>query len=265
MGKKKRNQRKKTANQARQIGTVLVVSATLVAVAVLGFLGWQWQANLAFRGITVTGTQFADTTQVASLAGITADTMLFDIDPALVEDRAVRHPWVRAVNVTRQFSGLLEIAVEERTPTVLIMDAEGRPSHFLDAEGYAMPLAEGAVFDVPLVRGFREVYHPVRPVQDAAMLDLLTTLNQADASTDALLSEFVFEASGEVLLHTSPTLSGHSIPVRLGQSMFAEKLKRLHAFWHQAILAKQDTQFDSIDLRYRSQIVTQERTNPASG
>lgn len=249
----------------RRIGTVLVVSTTLVAVAVLGFLGWKWQANLAFRGITVTGTQFADTTQVASLVGITADTMLFDIDPTLVEDRAVRHPWVRDADVTRQFSGVLEIAVEERTPALLVVDAAGRPSHFLDAEGYAMPLAEGAVFDVPLVRGFREAYHPVRPVQDAAMQDLLATLDQVDASTDALLSEFVFETGGEVVLHTSPTLSGQSIPVRLGRVMFAEKLERLHAFWHQAILAKQDTQFDSIDLRYHSQIVTQERANPASG
>lgn len=266
MGKKqKKKQKAKAANRMRRIGMLFIVASTVSAVGVLAFLGWRWQANLAFQGIKITGAQFADTTEVASLAGIEVDTMLFDLDPALIEDRVVRHPWVQEANVTRLFSGTLRIAIDERTPVALLLDGNGRPNYFLDAEGYRMPLAKDAVFDVPLIRGFSEAYHPVRPIQNPSMQALLATLATIDLDTDALVSEFTFESNGEVVMHTAPTLQGHSIPVRLGRVDFAEKLGRLHAFWHQAILAKQDTQFDLIDLRFSSQIVTRERQTPSKG
>ena len=141
---------------------------------------------------------------------------------------------------------------------VLVLDERGRPDHYLDRAGFAMPAVPGALYDVPLLRGLRERAHPVRPLQDPRARALLLALADVDAQTDALVSELEMEPSGEVVLHTTPVGARGSIAVWLGHDDFAEKLARLRAFWHQAVLPQPGKTFTLIDLRFNSQIVTRE-------
>ncbi len=255
------------ARQARRrLVRRIALGAIVLAVAALVGLAWRWQATLPLSGVAVGGTVWADSAEVVRLAAVEADTtvLLFDLDPALVADRVRRAPWVRDARVRRLPTGTLSIRVEEREPVALVLSADGRPSHFLDAEGYGLPLRPGAVYDVPLLRGAVPAYHPTRPVESAALLELLAALAEADATTDALVSEVVLGAGGDALLRTSPGGGHPSLPVRLGTGGYAEKLARLEAFWTQAVLSRPSTRFRTVDLRFDGQVVTHETTPEAA-
>jgi len=236
----------------------LLLALGVLGLGSLGVLGWQWMAALRCERIEIHGLHHADSTALLELAQVDTGMVLLDIDPVLVADRVRRHPWVRKARATRFPTGTLMISVWERAPVVLVLNGRGEPAHYLDRAGFSMPPTKGAVYDVPLLRGLRERTHPVRPLQDERIRALLAALADADAETDALVSELEVQCSGEVVLHTTPVGARGSIPVRLGREDFAEKLARLRAFWYQAVLPQPGKTFTLIDLRFDSQIVTRE-------
>lgn len=236
----------------------LLVGAVVLALAFLGLLGWRWMASLPLEQVAFSNVQHADTTALRELAQVDTIAYMLDVDPALVADRMQRHPWIASATASRLPTGTLSIEVQERMPVALVLDAQGRPDYFLDRDGFGMPLVAGAVYDVPLLWGFREKYHPLQPVEDAAVRDLLVALAEVDTATDALISELEIERSGEIVLRTTPIAERGSIPVSLGREDFANRLARLHTFWHRAVLTQPEKTFTLIDLRYNSQVVTRE-------
>jgi len=238
----------------------LLAGVAVLGLALLGLLGWRWMAALPLERVAFAHVQHADTTALLELAQVDTIEAMLDVDPALVADRVQRHPWVASASASRLPTGTLSIDVYERMPVALVLDARGRPDYFLDRDGFAMPLVEGAVYDVPLLRGFREKYHPVQPVQDAAVRELLEALANADDATDALISELDIQPSGEIVLRTTPVAGRGSLPVSLGREAFADRLARLRMFWHRAVLAQPEKTFTLIDLRYNGQVVTREET-----
>ena len=237
----------------RRAGAALL----LVGLAVGIWLGWRWQATLKLEAIEIAGAHRAVPDSLVALARVDTGMVLYDIDPAFVADRVRRHPWVRTAEATRLPTGTLEIRVTERVPAALVLSGEGVPSHYLDVQGYQMPLEKGAAFDVPLLRGTLPDYHPVRPVQDERLRSLLTVLAEVDRP---LVSGLEVGEKG-VTLHTTPTGVHGSVPVRLGEGAFRAKLDKLDAFWQQAVLTQPATQFERIDLRFHGQVVTEE-VNP---
>jgi hypothetical protein len=121
-----------------------------------------------------------------------------------------------------------------------------------------MPFLREAVFDVPLLSGLTETMHPTRPIEQEAVRELLQDLRGLAPEVDALVSSFEIDEGGGMRMHTSPKPGRGSIQVRLGWGAYDVKLSKLHAFWHQAVLPHQDVDFESIDLRFDSQIITRE-------
>jgi cell division protein FtsQ len=225
-----------------------------------GVLGWQWQARQPLVRIEVTGTQHADRDALVGLAGLDSSMTLYDIDPVIVADRVRRHPWVADARVWRLPNGTLSIRVEERQPALLVIDRRGRPERYLDPAGFQMPVVASAAYNVPLLRGLEEDYNPVQPVRQESLRELLAALPGLDPELDALISELEIRAPGEIWLYTPPLTDHDAIPVRLGRSGYAIKLQRLQAYWRQAVLPRPDKAFKMIDLRFDSQIITQEET-----
>ena len=229
----------------------------LVALALGLGAAWVWQRTLPFERVAVVGTAHAPVVEVERLVGAVPDSVaLYSLDPALLAGRAERHPWVRRAAVRRLPTGTLRVRVEERVPVALALDADGRPSHFLDADGYAMPPSASALYDVPVVRG-APGYHAVQPVDDPALRDLLVAFAQADDATLALVSEV--EWGGPVTLWTTPAGGHGSVPVRLGRGGdYGDRLRRLRAFWDQSVLPRPNTAVRLVDLRFDGQVVTRE-------
>ena len=247
------------AKPKRRFWRGVMLVALLLALGAAGLWARQWMGSLRVERLDVRGAAHAEPEALRALARVDSGAVLMDVDPALVADRLRRHPWVAAARVTRLPTGTLALAVTERTPVLLVLGRDGRPAYYLDPEGYAMPMAEGAAYAVPLLRGAVEKYHPVRRVQSETVRDLLAALARADAATDALIAEFELRGRDDLWLYTTPTGTRGALAVRLGRGGAAGKLARLRDFWQQAVISQPDKNFDLIDLRFDSQIVTQER------
>ena len=230
----------------------------LTTLASLGILGVKWLDGLVFRTISVKGNVYALTDELMEAARADTGMALFDIDPALIADRVERHPWVRKAEVTRLPPSTLLVNVKEREPVMLVIDEEGVPSTYLDVEGYTMPVTSTSTFDLPLLTGARLPMNPTQPIDSQEIASLLEAVKEIGPRTNALLSVFLMEPSGQVVLRTAPINDQGSIVVRLGRRDFDKKLRQLHAFWSEAIVTRPGTRYEWIDLRFGSQIVTRE-------
>ncbi len=226
--------------------------------------------TLPLRAVEIDGARRARPTELVRLAALPDTIVIADVNPRLVADRMQRHPWVRRAHVRRLPTGTLKVSVEERRPAALVMGADGRPRHYLDAEGFEMPLPvtpdgrPSAVYDVPLLSGAVPEAPTGRPVASAPLVELLGALAAAAPAVDALVSEVRLGRGGDAVLLTAP-VSGHpALTVRLGTEGFAERLVRLRAFYDQAVLPRPGHPFETIDLRFDGQIVTREGLGPGT-
>lgn len=243
---------------------LLLALVLLVALGALGGVGWRWLSGVTVSEVAVAGAEHAVPDSLVALAGVAVGDTLVHVDPVIAADRVRRHPWVETANVRRLPTGTVLITVDERTPVALALE-RGRPSHYLDRHGYGMPRVEGAAYDVPVLRGLGDAYHPVTPVQDSLALGVLDALARVDPETNGLVSDVELRG-GEAWVYTVPAGARGSIPVRLGSDDVAAKLRRLKAFWTQAVLPQPATRFQQIDLRFASQVITRETapTTPTS-
>lgn len=231
---------------------------TLVLIAAAGLFGWWWKDQIQVQKVNIEGLVHAEEEVVRQMIRVDSTLLFFQLDPLMIADRVRRHPWIEDAEVQRYPNATLQIRVTERTPAVLVVDASGTPERYLDAAGFQMPFLQGAVYDVPLLSGLAEPMHPTRPVTHPALLSLLQDISTVPDRVDALISAFELEEDGQISMFTTPKPGRGSIQVSLGRDHFDERLSRLYAFWHKAILAKEDVDFASIDLRFDSQIITQE-------
>ena len=237
---------------------LLGLGAVVGGVLVLGLLGWQWQSSVQVSRVTVTGVHHAPADTVRRLARVDSGAVMETIDGALVADRVARHPWVETAEVTKQrVYRTLQIAVTERVPAALVVDASGRPAYYLDRAGYAMPLPDSGAADVPLVRGLGAEYHPVRRVAPRALRATLTALPASGA--DPLVAELALRPDSSVRLVTAPIGPHGALPVRLGTGDIPAKLRRLRAFAEQILATETDRPVGEIDLRFDGQVVTREQ------
>ena len=241
----------------------LAGSALLVAgVGALGVLGWQWRAGAVVERVAVTGTQHAPPDTLRRLAQVDSGAAMGAVTPAFVADRVARHPWVASATVTPHWMyGTLTVAVTERTPAALAVDAQGRPAYYLDRAGYAMPAADSAGYDVPLVRGLEAEAPWGQPDTTAAPAPLRRVLAALPgAEVAGLVSEIEVGPEGQLRLVTTP-LDGHgTVSVRLGAGDLPRKLRTLRAVARQVLAPQPQASIHEIDLRFDGQVVT--RTQP---
>ncbi len=233
-------------------------TAVAAVVGTLSFAGWAWVDGMTVRKVVVEGARHADEETILALAAVDTSMRTLDVDPLVIADRAARHPWVRMCAVRRLPSGVVRIAVRERLPVALALTPDGRPTAWLDAEGYAMPLPKDAAWDVPLVWGAALPGNRTRPLDGTSLRELLPTLPQSELPPNALVSSFEVDSAGGIAMYASVPGRRDAIVVRLGDRGYAEKFRRLHAFWTQAVLPRPEKTFAAIDLRFDGQIVTQE-------
>ena len=233
--------------------TPLWVIVAVILTSGIGAYSFYWVKEEPCTRVEVRGLSAADTSEVLALAFPTNGVYKAD----LVADRIRRHPWVFWSAATCYPNGLLDVEVKERIPVLMVVDSEGRASHFMDSGGFMMPAREGQVFDVPLLRDQADTYHPVHPVEDPEIRALAGALAITDKETERLFSEFTVTPRG-ITLYTQPALTGESLEVWLGREQYATRFERFRAFWDQRVVAGAPRTYEWIDLRFEGQVVTSE-------
>ena len=241
---------------------IVMILLAVGSLATAGLLGWNWLNGLVCTSIEVADNIHTDASEVMAAARVDTGTALFAIDPELIADRVQRLPWVKGADVMRLPPGTLSIEIDERVPAALVIGRDGVPAALLDAEGYVLPITEHSTFDLPLITGARLPSNPAEPVQSLELRELLHSIAALEPETDVLISAFVIEPDGQISLRTVPIHDRGSLHVRVGRRDFDEKLAKLSAFWHQAVLTRPERDYDVIDLRFDSQIVTRESVDP---
>lgn len=243
----------------RLIARLLGVAVLAGAVVGMAWMGWRWQSNATVKRVAVTGTQHAPADTLRQLARVDTGMAMNGVSPRLLADRVTRHPWVQAVDVRlRHGAGTVELAVTERIPAALVMSASGRPAYYLDTTGHALPLTQGAAYDVPLVHGLHRDPHPTQPVAPAPLRTTLQAITQAE-DTEALVAAVVMHDDQRVQLLTEPIGAHGSLPVRVRPDDLPAQLRRLRAFAQQVLAPRPDAAIAEIDLRFDDQIVTREQ------
>lgn len=238
----------------------MAIIAAVIATALLifgGMFAWGFVNDLGVSHVIVSGHDHASEADLRALSGIDSTGALIAVNPDSVEARMASHPWVSEVSVRRWPTGRVDIRVTERMPVLLAIDSNGEPSAYLDAHGHVMPLVNGAVYDVPLLRADLRRLEREGVVNDAAVLDLAGAMSRLPREVTALLSDAEYR-EGEIWMRTLPAGDVGTLQVRLGRQGIESRLMRLHDFWHQAVLPRPDRRYSVVDLRFDSQIVTRE-------
>ena len=240
----------------------LVSGLLLILVLVAGgWTGWQWMQQVTVQEIRIRGNVNVSEQDVLDLIRTDTGAVMFDVNAVMLEDRVVRHPWIRQVDVARLPSGVLDVQVTERTPVAVLMGPDGRADYWVDAAGWRLPITPRARYDVPLIFAPDEEWHPMRPIENPSTRALIASIAAASPRMDALFSEFIWTDEGWELRLT-PVPPHEGIRVRVGHAGFDTTFDRLLAFWDQEVLQHRNKIYDLIDLRFDSQIIVEERPRP---
>ncbi|MBM4263791.1 MAG: FtsQ-type POTRA domain-containing protein [Deltaproteobacteria bacterium] len=205
----------------------------------------------AVRDIQVRGSEKVGGSEIVAMTGLRYGVNLWKVDAANIEQKVLRHPWVRRVLVRREFPHRVVIDVEERQPRAIValgklyyVDSDGLLFKEIDAvEKTSFPLLTGLRAD-ELAAGGPALR---KRVQEAMRLGELMT---RDARP---LSEIHFAGPEQVVIY----MTKYPIALRMGWGDWQNKIARLDrvlALWkgHEERLA-------SLDLSFRDQVVARLR------
>lgn len=176
---------------------------------------------------------------------------MWKIEPADIERKIAKHPWVRRVLVRREFPRRVVIEVEERAPKAIV--ALGK-LYYVDADGVVFKeVGAGESVNFPLLTGFRpeELSSPTpasrKRIQDAVRLGELM------AKDSHTLSEIHFDAPDRLVLYTT----AYPVALHMGWGDWDNKLIRLD---HVLELWKgNEDRLASLDVSFRDQVVARLR------
>jgi cell division septal protein FtsQ len=169
---------------------------------------------------------------------------------------------IRSVQVTRRLPNRVTLVLEEREPYALVNPASpGRPSglYWIDAEGQLVGLARRPEPPpLPVLSGVEvPAPGPLAPIPDRLRVGLavLRAIQRAGDRAAGRISEIEVGRLEGPVLHT---LDGTM--VRMGPEPWDERLGRLEGVLDD--LETRRERADSIDLRFRDQVVLRLRSTP---
>jgi cell division septal protein FtsQ len=261
----RRDNRKRNASRWRQWITVVGIFASLTALT-FALYGWRRQLMAAgasarqfvlespyfsVREIQVRGGEKFGGDEIVTMAGLKHGMNMWRIEPATIEKKVAKHPWVRRVIVRREFPRRVVIEIEERTPKAIV--AMGK-LYYVDSDGVVFKeVGAGESVQFPLLTGLRveELGNrdPLvrRKIQDAVRL---SDLMAKDSHT---ISEVHFEAADRVVLYTT----AYPLALHMGWGDWEDKVQRVDRvlkLWkgHEERLMTLDASFgDQIVARVR--------------
>lgn len=260
-----RENRKRNAQSWRQY--IRMGSAILILiVAGVALYGWRKQGMaavvvvrqlilespyFAVREIQVRGGENLGGQEIVTLAGLKQGMNIWHIEPATIEKRVAKHPWVRRALVRREFPRRVVIEIEERAPKAIV--AMGK-LYYVDSDGVVFKeVGAGESIQFPLLTGLRPLELESRDpavrekIQDAVRL---SDLMSKDAHT---ISEVHFEAADRVVLYTT----AYPLALHMGWGDWENKVRRVERVL--TLWKGQEERLITLDASFSDQVVARVR------
>ncbi len=210
--------------------------------------------------VLVAGTHFVSRDEVLNAlglplhAGAGSGVNVFRISLGAKRGQLESIPWVRSATLMRVLPGRLSVQITERTP-VAFANADGRVS-LVDDEGILLDKPENSSFDFPVITELDAAKNPEdRRSRMGLYLEFTRQLGEEVLRSGWMVSEAdVADADDLTVLLAQ---GRETLQVHFGHEKFTE---RFHTFLSLLPeLHKSNTQIDSVDLRYRNQVVVNPR------
>lgn len=216
--------------------------------------------------VTLEGNHYVSREEVLAALGVQAGASgkgsnIFSSSLNQREKQVESIPWVRSATVVRSYPHRLVVYVSERVP-VAFVDVGSRIK-MVDRQGVLLDSPEKGHFDFPIVKGldFQE-----SPADRAARLNLYQKFMQETSHKMANYGWVVSEVdlSDESNLKALLVQGGQTLLVYFGNTGFLARFENLMTVLPR--LRKTNARIDSVDLRFRNQVVVNPAgQNPTSG
>jgi cell division septal protein FtsQ len=211
-------------------------------------------AYFAVREIQIRGGDKVRGDEIVALAGLRHGMNLWSIEPAKIEKKVAKHPWVRRVLVRREFPRRVVIEVEERRAKAIV--AIGK-LYYVDADGVIFKeVAQGENVRFPMLTGIRtEELGSSDPAVRRRIQDALR-LGDLMAKDSHALSEIHFDAPDRLVVYTI----AHPVAIHMGWGDWEAKLQRLDRVL--TLWRGKEERLGSLDVSFQDQVVTRLRRLP---
>src|SRR6266568_2013251 len=261
----------------RRLGGILKwISLTALVAAPLVYVGYELAAYAltsprfsvrSAEDVVLAGNRYVTRDDILNALGITPDgrgaganivQMSLEEARRQVESLA----WVRFATVARSYPNRLTVQIIERVP-IAFLNVGGRMK-LVDEEGMVLDKPDGVSFAFPVLEGLQAASNPSVDGPDERARLALYQKFMREAGDDAfasgwLISEVSLEDPDDVQAVLVEGLT--TIQVHFGHEDFAERLGNFLRLLPE--VQKTHAIVDSVDLRYRGQIVV--NPHPATG
>jgi cell division protein FtsQ len=229
--------------------TILLV----LMIAGIWFAAWSWSDNLTVTGVIVRGNVHVTADEIAGMFALPDSVRFSDIDLGAIQERVLRHPYVRRASVNKDFPSTIRVTIDERTPAALLV---GSRMALLDADGVVMPVRHGdPMRDLAVISGSFTIPQAGDTLKHPGVENALRVIRATRAADDLvhhLFSEIRVQKDDGLLLYTAEG----GVPVILGKDIRAEQLVAFREFWLNEVVPVGSNLIQSIDLRFDGQIIT---------
>jgi len=253
----------------RRVRVALFVIAVLLPVGLAGY----GLATFALTSshfvltqptdIVLTGNNFVSHEEVLGALGLPLTgnrklgTNVFRISLETLRRGVETLPWVRTASVTRILPHGLLVHITERVP-VAYANVDGRVS-LVDEDGMLLEKPQSGVFDFPVLYGLENLPSiEERRARLALYHQFMKQLGVEGPRAGWMISEVYLSDAEDLkalLIHGQETLQVH-----FGQKDFLPRFRTLLALLPE--IQRSGDKLDSVDLRYRNQIVVDPQAPP---
>jgi cell division protein FtsQ len=215
--------------------------------------------------VTVVGNRFVSREEVLGALSLPltgnrrAGSNIFRISLDTKRRQVETLPWVRTAAVTRVLPHGLRVSITERTP-VAYANLGGRVS-LIDGDGMLLEKPESGEFDFPVIRGLDAIAGVEERRARLALYEaFMQQLGTEAPRAGWMISEVDLRDPED--LKALLILGRESVQVHFGHENFVERFRNFQLLYPD--LLKSNSRLDSVDLRYRNQVVVEPQP-PAAG
>jgi cell division protein FtsQ len=207
-------------------------------------------AYFSVREIKVSSGDRIGGSEIVAMAGLSHGMNLWRVDTQRIEREIRRHPWVKRVQVRREFPHRVVIQVEERNAKGILFLGK---FYYIDEDGDVFePVKDGEKVDLPLLSGLdrRELGYYSTPEKIQTALRLSNEMAQRSLP----VSELQFAKGGLVVY-----LASYPLVLHMGWGDWERKLANLDR-----ILTEwkgKEAHLASMNLSFQNQVVLRLRRN----
>jgi len=228
-----------------------VIILSLLGVAVVAYLVIHSLRAITFfpvSEICVTGNRHLTDEELRSLSGVQVQTSLLALSGTAVSRQLLKSPWIRSVNVRKQFPETLSLVINEAEPFALL-DMKGR-LFLVDEKGTLLEeLRDNPVPFLPVIAG--DPFQQKEGFSEA--LSLAKVMNEKGFTAERDQIEIIADRPEELTVIMDGTR------VKIGSGDYEQKLERLITLEEE--VRNRGIPVEYIDLRFANRAVVKPITD----